>query len=271
MERKRIRRVDPAILIKQVKKFRVLYDTKMALANPHQKKRCWFEVAAALFGADRWKRYDAREKDALVREIQVKWKSLRDTFTKALRKEREQPNDYKRKYVYYKDLSFLAPFTSSRKLLYFRPITAFDDQQNGVSEEEDSKKDIMIYASEKDSEDGEEDDDEPKQYDDEDTIPLSEISTLEPVQFIHVPNDDNVEAEEEHATQNNDTSRQAMKEMLEEVVQMHKEDRNDDPMGNKKFLLSLLPFIQKVPDDVNLEVRLQLLSVLQTYCTASNS
>ncbi|CAH1978129.1 unnamed protein product [Acanthoscelides obtectus] len=269
MDRKRVRRIDPALLIAQVKKYRVLYDSKMALTNPQQKKRCWYEVGTTLFGAERWKRYDAREKDALVREIQVKWKSLRDTFTKALRKERENPSEYKRRYVYYKDLSFLIPFTTSRNGLHFRTVPAFEEQQNGVSEEEDSKKDIVIYTSEKDSD--ADDDEDSKQYGDEDTVPLSEINTLQPVQFIHVPNEDTIEAEEDDMTQNNNANQQSVKEILERVVEMQKDDINDDAMGNKKFLLSLLPFMQKVPDDVNLEIRLQLLSVLQTYCSTSNS
>ena len=53
--------------------------------------------------------------------------------------------------------------------------------------------------------------------------------------------------------------------ILTELVKIQKEDRADDRMGNKKFLLSLLPFMEKLPDDVNLEVRLQLMSILQTY------
>lgn len=53
--------------------------------------------------------------------------------------------------------------------------------------------------------------------------------------------------------------------ILQKLVDVQKEDKNDDVMGNKKFLLSLLPFLRKLPDDVNLEVRLQLLSVLQSY------
>ncbi|XP_023312819.1 uncharacterized protein LOC111692921 [Anoplophora glabripennis] len=58
--------------------------------------------------------------------------------------------------------------------------------------------------------------------------------------------------------------------VLEEIVAMQKEDKSDDIMGNKKFLLSLLPFMKKLPDDVNLEVRLQLMSVLQTYTSGKS-
>lgn len=53
--------------------------------------------------------------------------------------------------------------------------------------------------------------------------------------------------------------------ILKELVNIQKEDRKDDRMGNKKFLLSLLPFMEKLPDDVNLEVRLQLMSLVQVY------
>lgn len=58
---------------------------------------------------------------------------------------------------------------------------------------------------------------------------------------------------------------------LDELVNMQKEEKCDDPMGNKKFLLSLAPFMKKLPDDVNLEVRLQLMSVLETYTSGKSS
>jgi thioredoxin-like negative regulator of GroEL len=58
--------------------------------------------------------------------------------------------------------------------------------------------------------------------------------------------------------------------ILKELVKIQKEDRADDRMGNKKFLLSLLPFMEKLPDDVNLEVRLQLMSILQTYSSGES-
>ncbi|RZC35234.1 uncharacterized protein BDFB_008376, partial [Asbolus verrucosus] len=58
--------------------------------------------------------------------------------------------------------------------------------------------------------------------------------------------------------------------ILRELVKIQKEDRADDRMGNKKFLLSLLPFMEKLPDDVNLEVRLQVMSIIQTYSNGEN-
>lgn len=59
-------------------------------------------------------------------------------------------------------------------------------------------------------------------------------------------------------------------QILEQLVQIQKDDKADDRMGNKKFLLSLLPFMEKLPDDVNLEVRLQLMSILQTYSSGES-
>lgn len=78
----------------------------------------------------------------------------------------------------------------------------------------------------------------------------------------------NVSTTEEEDSGSTATKRIAT--VLEEVVAMQKEEKSDDPMGNKKFLLSLLPFMKKLPDDVNLEVRLQLMSVLQTYTSGKS-
>lgn len=57
---------------------------------------------------------------------------------------------------------------------------------------------------------------------------------------------------------------------LEELSSLQKEEKLEDPMGNKNFLLSLLPFMKKLPDHLNLEVRLQLMSVLETYTLGKN-
>lgn len=87
------------------------------------------------------------------------------------------------------------------------------------------------------------------------------IGTMQPVQLIQLqPNSSQVTEEDDGTTIN-----RRVAHVLEQVVAIQKEDKNDDPMGNKKFLLSLLPFMRKLPDDVNLEVRLQLMSVLQAY------
>lgn len=91
-----------------------------------------------------------------------------------------------------------------------------------------------------------------------------DTSTIQPIQFITVTPTQGIE---ETSTNDNDEPASGNKttiKILSDLVALQKEDR-DDTMGNKKFLLSLLPFMKKLPDDVNLEVRLQLLSVLQTY------
>ncbi|KAJ8937311.1 hypothetical protein NQ314_011950 [Rhamnusium bicolor] len=98
------------------------------------------------------------------------------------------------------------------------------------------------------------------------------IGSMQPVQFIQIQPSSSLPMTTVQSTNqfsededNNTNATKRMATVLEEVVALQKEERSDDAMGNKKFLLSLLPYMKKLPDDVNLEVRLQLMSVLQTY------
>ncbi|KAJ8963077.1 hypothetical protein NQ318_018541 [Aromia moschata] len=101
------------------------------------------------------------------------------------------------------------------------------------------------------------------------------VGSVPQLQFVHIQpkpsltvasNGTGVQSSSHTANEEDEASvTKRIATVLEEVVAFQKEERNDDSMGNRKFLLSLLPFMRKLPDDVNLEVRLQLMSVLQSY------
>ncbi|KAJ8924455.1 hypothetical protein NQ315_007252 [Exocentrus adspersus] len=229
--------INSSVLIEEIKQHAELYDPKVANGNPEIKRRAWEEVAESLFDKQ-WSLFSAQEREAIVRELQVKWKSLRDNFTRVLRKEKEDEQmglqKTKRKYIYFNQLKFLTPFTSFRKRV-----------------------DNVVYLDENR--------DDSFQYNSNEENPLQTTAnaTVAPLQFIQIqPKQSNSASGEE---ENSATPTKRIAKVLEEVVALQKEEKSDDVMGNKKFLLSLLPFMKKLPDDVNLEVRLQLMSVLQTY------
>lgn len=83
------------------------------------------------------------------------------------------------------------------------------------------------------------------------------------MQFIHLQPNATIPHPKKDDDEESATSK--LTKVLEQLVKTQEDDKNDDPMGNKKFLMSLVPFLRKLPDDVNLEVRLQIMGVIQSY------
>lgn len=256
-------RIDSALLIDEVRKRPLLYDAKQSVRSPESKKEAWDEIADALFGADVFAALSADEKEGLIKEMQVKWKSLRDNFTRVLRKEKADimngvPEEKRRRYVHFDRLMFLAPYCKgSRSSSSGNPNVIY------LEENKDSNDSNSMFACA--------------------TGSSEENNPLYSMDFYDIPEahggpgrseeDQKKEVHEGTSAGSSGgtsggidtTSSARIARVLEEIVRLERDDKADDPMGNRKFLQSLLPFMKKLPDDVNLEVRLQIMGVLQTY------
>lgn len=240
--------INSSDLIKEVKKRPCLYDSRGAHGNHEVKNAAWGDIGANMFG-DKWTAMSLQEKDGLVRDLQVKWKNLRDNFSRQLRLIEQAkagighgPN---KKYVFMDQLSFLSPFINKR------------DKVVVPTEESKDSTDSMFAEDQKPFANSDSNDATTTQVH---FVPIQPKPSFSTTTFK--PVDINA------LTINSDGGEGSSKRIalcLEELVTIQKEDRAEDSMGNKRFLLSLLPFMKKLPDDVNLEVRLQLMSVLQTY------
>ncbi|EFA06435.1 uncharacterized protein LOC103313528 [Tribolium castaneum] len=199
--------IDSEKLIEEVQKRPALYDGK-APGDFGARKALWEEIAEQVFDTE-WTTSTAKEREALVKEVQAKWKNLRDGYMRVRKQEiQDETTGYvksRKKYVFYDQLSFLESTIKTPQ----NPNAIFLQERN------------------------------------EDSL---DNTSQEMCDF------NNTTARDEHLTN-----------ILQELVKMQKEEQADDKMGNKKFLLSLLPFLERLPDDVNLEVRLQMMSVLQNY------
>ncbi|KAJ3648757.1 hypothetical protein Zmor_020535 [Zophobas morio] len=220
-------------LIEEVKKRPALYDGRThGSADASVRKAHWEEITKDIF-SQVWDTSSINEKDALVKEVQVKWKSLRDAYNRVRKQEKEDQlkgvTKNRKKYVFYDQLSFLEPVSKSA----YSP--------NAIFLPEDRNDDSM----------------------DNSNISFENPTILKTDQDIYDSNT-GMKPGDDILLGHHD-SEDRLSTILTELVKIQKEDRADDRMGNKKFLLSLLPFMEKLPDDVNLEVRLQLMSILQTY------
>ncbi|XP_050305946.1 uncharacterized protein LOC126743058 [Anthonomus grandis grandis] len=279
-------RIDSERLIEEVKKRPCIYSLKAGRGNENHelKNAAWGEIGAAMFTSG-WDKTSIAEKDKYVRELQIKWRSLRDNFTRQLRIQEAVKAGVKsqapKKYVFMDSLSFLLPYVSKRdKYMY----------TNNTSEEEASitdTNDSSVYCSE---------DIKPDVSSHDDELDVMEMSPIKPTETTPQPqiqlipilpkptpqtafvsgaiDYNSITASHLKFTAANSQDDQPLKRVaacMEEMIQLQKDETADDPTGNKKFLLSLLPFMKKLPDDVNLEVRLQLVSVLETYIRGMNT
>ncbi|XP_072397457.1 uncharacterized protein [Diabrotica undecimpunctata] len=261
----RVRKISAIDIIKEVEKHPIIYDFKYTppcdQLTSDKKKKTWEIIAENLHGK-RWQIAGEVERENIAKEIQFKWKNVKDNFMKTLRKEKEDEDNgilvsKKKKYIYYDLLSFLRPFV-------FSPRKTSEDMELGGKNASN-----IIYINEtKEQPEGDANFQSspqiaPKPIKVQTPItPMPTFGTLQPVQLIQLqPNtlpQTTKEPTDESATRK-------LTEVLENMLQAQAEERSDDSMGNKKFLMSLLPFMRKLPDDVNLEVRLQLMSVLLSY------
>ncbi|XP_066262367.1 uncharacterized protein [Euwallacea similis] len=252
--------VNPAALIEEVRKRPCLYDNRSGHGNHMLKNAAWGEIGGALFD-DKWQEYSPAEKDLRVKDMQVKWKSIRDNFARQLRFQdqvKSVPNysNPTKKYMFMDQLSFLQPYIHKRE----NRIAFSEDSKDSAGT--DSEGSLGVSESKPLTSSGD----------------FLEVSSASPsqMQFVSIQPKPFVAGTLTPVDLNSGLSfgeEPPMKKVakcLEELVSFQKEQKDDDPMGNRKFLLSLLPFMKKLPDDVNLEVRLQLMSVLETYTSSKN-
>ncbi|XP_056636945.1 uncharacterized protein LOC130445375 isoform X2 [Diorhabda sublineata] len=265
-----LRKMNAADLIQEVEKYPLLYDNKYpnhTQLTSEMKKKTWEIIAEKLYGQQRWESCNEVEREAIAKEIQFKWKNLKDNFMRILKKEKDDEDNgivlKRKKYIYYDLLSFLKPFAPFAK----KNADVKEEMELGGKNASN-----IIYINETKDELEEETllqmSSPPPITPKPVKIPPSmnsmpSFGTLQPVQLIQLqPNNlaQNVTKDDGAESTN-----QKLAQVLEQMAHAQDEEKTDDPMGNKKFLMSLVPFMRKLPDDVNLEVRLQLMSVLQSY------
>ncbi|KAJ8709452.1 hypothetical protein PYW07_009278 [Mythimna separata] len=112
-KKKILEEILPVRIIREVEKWPVLYMRSCAEAprdNTHFRKKVWNEVAKALI--EGWDSYSPTEKECTIMDLKKKWRNLKDTFKRQVSVEKRRRQGQvvkKRKYVYFKHMSFLLP------------------------------------------------------------------------------------------------------------------------------------------------------------------
>ncbi|XP_044746784.1 uncharacterized protein LOC123308262 isoform X1 [Coccinella septempunctata] len=179
--------------------------------------------------------------DTHRREMQSKWKALRDSYRRTIRVEERDKrlglNPGRRtKYYYFDQLNFLADHCG--------PKGGRSKPEDDNSDQQDSNSSPIL--------DGE----DPSNYLQFHFIPVEtqvDTSPSEPAPKKTKTEDIRVDLSER------------MVRAMEDLAEIQKKDVADNVMGNKSFLLSLLPFMETLSNEENLQVRVHFMNVLQTY------
>ncbi|XP_072391764.1 uncharacterized protein [Diabrotica undecimpunctata] len=223
---------DTAKFIREVEKRPALYNQfKKEYLNRELKLRLWEEICAEMY--DKWDSANGEQKNRLQRELQTKWKSIRDHFKRQVDIENGiakcgQAAKFKRRYLYYDLLHFLKPHMRSRGTL--RSIETSEQQtEYPVSEAEDTESvDFM-----------------------------PQLIKIEEEPFPY-------EKSSKHKYSTDDYEMSEVKGDSSQSMMFQHHEGDEDFMGNKAFLMSLLPLLNTVPANQLISFRCKIMEVFQT-------
>ncbi|XP_069841897.1 uncharacterized protein [Dendropsophus ebraccatus] len=222
--------IDIDQLIRMVHDRPELYDPKVpSYADRYKKKKAWDEICTIL--VPDWDLCSEGEKHLKAKEIQTRWRSLKDCFRRelTLQKKLEKsgiPANRRRKYVHYNGLLFLEP---TMRLRDSSDVTL--PTTSNISESVED-----LHPIELDSE-------SPSPRPPPRAPPASKrmrkkaVTTSESEWETHLLN-----------VMNN--------------LKKRSEERSDP---DKTFLRSLLPFVKKVPDERKIDLQLSLMQVVKEF------
>ncbi|KAF6212148.1 hypothetical protein GE061_012669, partial [Apolygus lucorum] len=101
-------------LIVEVQKYPCLYNIDHEeYRNKELKNLCWVIVAQRVLNNEKWDELSDLETKRISKEVQKRWKNLRDAYTRALRSQMERGGS--KPYIYEKQMSFLLPGPASQR------------------------------------------------------------------------------------------------------------------------------------------------------------
>ncbi|KAJ8729645.1 hypothetical protein PYW08_001226 [Mythimna loreyi] len=229
---------DPERLIEEVKKRPGIWDYQDAeYRAKNMRCKLWNEVVTELMNSD--VKVSKSEMRELEIQLQKKWKSLRDCFQKYM----SNPNRTKRPYIYWKHLQFLLKDQETNRK---------DDGEATSESDEDKpikKKRVWRYKKKlklvKDEVTSEEDNDTTFDVTLDDSRDYNSVDTPEPARPAKMPK----------------LNKPPVDEFAFANVDAPVKPESDDP--DRMFLLSLLPHFKSVPEELRLNVKMELMQVLQ--------
>ncbi|XP_075032852.1 uncharacterized protein LOC142094514 [Mixophyes fleayi] len=218
--------VDTDLLISEVKKRPAVYDQQEDdYSDRNKKQRCWDEICAVLVPG--WEESSQLEKSRKAKEIQTRWRSLKDCFRRELHLQKKEsrggssPSKRKR-YMFYDQLTFLEPTLMRRST----SGKVSDTQESVKSEGSDS---------------------EP---------PPSPL----PERIAQIP-----EAPKTKRNKSGAGGLGEFETQIIGMVDSLKKKKDNEKDEDYIFVQSLLPYLKKVPEEKKIDLQIDMLQLVKRY------
>ncbi|XP_054262823.1 uncharacterized protein LOC128986462 [Macrosteles quadrilineatus] len=215
--------LDCEVIISEVEKYSILYNKcEENYKNRNARVEAWKNVTAGIVGEDRFEELDEEKLDEIGKEIQKKWKALRDAYFRSLKTQTLKSGrgaSKRRPYPYQQQMSFLQPVIANRQT-----------SDNMVVEEEDVNA-LEVECQTEDS-----------------APPVFKKPKSKPKK---------------------EDSESQLFDILEVAHSSNPTPGSSDDDDNKLFLLSILPKMRQLSDDVSFEFRIKVMQCLQECYTKS--
>ncbi|KAM5145430.1 uncharacterized protein ACMZJ9_012753 isoform 1-T2 [Mantella aurantiaca] len=239
--------IDIGQLIQLVQERPELYNPKTpSYADRYKKKKAWDEICAVV--VPDWELCSEKEKNIKAKEVQTRWRSLKDCFRRelTLQKKLERsgiPTNRRRKYIHYDGLLFLEPTMKLRDTFVTAPAAPdvgkdpFDFQQPIDLDQ------VAIGAALQ--------------------PPLPLPLRLPPAQTVVRASALSAPKKNKKKAANKNEN-EWEKHLLSVMSSLRKktEEKSD---ADEVFLKSLLPFVKKVPEERKIDMQLSLMHVVKKF------
>ncbi|XP_068105403.1 uncharacterized protein [Hyperolius riggenbachi] len=248
--------INIAQLIQMVQERPEIYDPKVpSYADRYKKKKAWDEICAVV--VPDWEVCGEKEQNIRAKEIQTRWRSLKDCFRRelTLQKKLENcglPTNKRRKYIHYDGLLFLEPTMKLRDSLVSNtappaPSAARDPLEFQPSAEVDrtasSPTPLLTPPL-------------PLQL-----PPQFRASVARPILARAAALEGSRKNKKKTANKNENEWERHLLNVMSSIRRKTDESMDTDEI----FLKSLLPFVRKVPDDRKIDMQLSLMHVVKNF------
>lgn len=217
--------------------------TPKYFSDSSKKREAWLQIACDMYPDENFDIKLESERDEIANSLLIRWKNLRDYYTREHKKVKQDPDAYIPKFAYFNHLAFLGD----------RPTRAKRRSRNLLDGTPKRQKMLKVLKGEVKGEI----EVQPEEVEYEEVI-----TETEEEQEVYLEADEHLvtEADETEFVSTSQEARDSLMAALSESLS--KQQERQEPDEHEMFLKSLLPDLRKVPSSKKLRVRMDILSTI---------
>ncbi|XP_075216123.1 uncharacterized protein LOC142321707 [Lycorma delicatula] len=218
-----------------------------AYSNKIEKVRAWDKVCAAFHSC--YNELSNLERNEIASQLQRRWKSLRDSFNRELKKRKSTKSgddvSLRKQYLYFNQLSFLLPLAEQR---------ASSSAMEDIAEDSFEPKEVTPPSTPPKRSKLPDDSSEPKEV----SLPQPPPKIIKPIN-------------EEKLTYNSEKSVSINQELLrtdKPTMPMYYDESHD---YDRLFMLSVVGDLKKVSEELKSDAKIEIIQILEKYKRQSSN